>query len=278
MQGEEVPRIGYRVKNVETVQDAGEEASPDDVVVVVNKTKRASEREAERRMASAIRKGEKSAETDERRRERKRERDSESPNTRERRLNEQREKEAPSKRAQGGGVGWRRRGRRETCKDHRVGATQTRTRPVPGHVHERHTCTTPRCGTCTWKRALLRTSASAPSTPRGAAPRLTQPCPERCASSRRLVRRPEIIQGPPGTGKTSRLVECLPRHWPGSLRAPTNVGAANLYERCVQLGHGEECALLLAPDRIPPGTAVQSNDPTRRIVCARPYPHEVVPC
>jgi superfamily I DNA and/or RNA helicase len=46
------------------------------------------------------------------------------------------------------------------------------------------------------------------------------------------------------------------------------VGAANLYERCLKSGYGAECALTLAPDRIPPGTAVQSNDPTRRIVCA----------
>ena len=50
--------------------------------------------------------------------------------------------------------------------------------------------------------------------------------------------------------------------------APTNVGTANLYERCLAEGYGDECALVLAPERIPPGTAVQSNDPSRRIVCA----------
>lgn len=49
--------------------------------------------------------------------------------------------------------------------------------------------------------------------------------------------------------------------------APSNVGAANLYERCVAAGLGGECALVLVPDRVPPGVAVLSNDPTRRILC-----------
>ena len=66
-----------------------------------------------------------------------------------------------------------------------------------------------------------------------------------------------------------RLIQCIERLTGRVLLcAPTNVGAANLYERCLWSGYGSECALALAPDRIPPGTAVQSNDPTRRIVCA----------
>ncbi len=66
-----------------------------------------------------------------------------------------------------------------------------------------------------------------------------------------------------------RLVQCISRLTGRILLcAPTNVGAANLYERCLKGGYGSECSLTLAPDRIPPGTAVQSNDPTRRIVCA----------
>jgi superfamily I DNA and/or RNA helicase len=66
-----------------------------------------------------------------------------------------------------------------------------------------------------------------------------------------------------------RLIACLTR-LPGRilLCAPTNVGAANLYERCVHHGYASESSLSIAPDRVPPGTAVQSNDPGRRIVCA----------
>jgi superfamily I DNA and/or RNA helicase len=52
------------------------------------------------------------------------------------------------------------------------------------------------------------------------------------------------------------------------LCAPTNVGAANLYARLVAAGHGAEAALAIAADRVPPGTAVLSNDPARRLVCA----------
>lgn len=79
----------------------------------------------------------------------------------------------------------------------------------------------------------------------------------------------EIIQGPPGTGKTKALVDRI-RQIDGRVFAcaPTNVGAANLYERCVSEGLGDECALLLAPERVPPGVPVMSNDPSRRIVCA----------
>jgi hypothetical protein len=63
---------------------------------------------------------------------------------------------------------------------------------------------------------------------------------------------------PSSTSATSRVLLC----------APTNVGAANLYARCLREGLGDECSLVLAPDRIPPGTVVESNDPSRRIVCA----------
>ena len=81
----------------------------------------------------------------------------------------------------------------------------------------------------------------------------------------------EILQGPPGTGKTRALVDRIAR-FPKDMRiflcAPTNVGATNLYARCLAQGLGDECALALAPERIPPGTVVLSNDVRRRIVCA----------
>lgn len=79
----------------------------------------------------------------------------------------------------------------------------------------------------------------------------------------------EVIHGPPGTGKTTSLVQRLLRVTEGRVYAcaPSNVGAANLYERCVAAGLGDECALVLVPDRVPPGVAVLSNDPTRRILC-----------
>lgn len=80
-----------------------------------------------------------------------------------------------------------------------------------------------------------------------------------------------ILQGPPGTGKTSALVALLssmPQDVRVLLAAPTNVGAANLYARCLADGWGEECALSLSPDRIPPGSLVLSDDPARRLVCA----------
>lgn len=79
----------------------------------------------------------------------------------------------------------------------------------------------------------------------------------------------EIVQGPPGTGKTRVLVEriaTVAKETRILLVAPTNVGAAMVYTRCVAQGYGDACALALAPERVPPGTAVQSNDPTRRLV------------
>ena len=79
----------------------------------------------------------------------------------------------------------------------------------------------------------------------------------------------EVVQGPPGTGKTRALVRRA-KDLPGRvfLCAPTNVGAANLYARCLAEGMGDECALALAPERVPAGTVVESNDPTRKYVCA----------
>lgn len=81
-----------------------------------------------------------------------------------------------------------------------------------------------------------------------------------------------VIQGPPGTGKTSELIRLIKNTIATDSRvylcAPTNVGAANLYSRCLKEGLGEEASLALAPDRVPVGTVVLSNDPARRIVCA----------
>lgn len=78
----------------------------------------------------------------------------------------------------------------------------------------------------------------------------------------------EIIQGPPGTGKTTELVSRM-NMVEGRIFACafTNVGAANLYERCVRMGLGSQCALVIPTDRVPPGVAVMSNDRSRRILC-----------
>jgi superfamily I DNA and/or RNA helicase len=79
----------------------------------------------------------------------------------------------------------------------------------------------------------------------------------------------ECIQGPPGTGKTRVLVQRA-QETTGRvlLCAPTNVGVANLYTRCLAEGLQDDVSLVLSPDRIPVGTVVLSNDPGRRIVCA----------
>ena len=81
-----------------------------------------------------------------------------------------------------------------------------------------------------------------------------------------------IIQGPPGTGKTRELVRLIADQISSTKRvfvcAPTNVGVCNLYNRCLAEGLGDECSLALAPERVPTGTVVLSNDPNRRIVCA----------
>lgn len=85
-----------------------------------------------------------------------------------------------------------------------------------------------------------------------------------------ICERLEIVQGPPGTGKTRALVRRACGDFDGRvlLCAPTNVGAAALYARCLSEGWGAEAALCLPPERLPVGTVVESNDPTRRIVCA----------
>lgn len=77
-----------------------------------------------------------------------------------------------------------------------------------------------------------------------------------------------LVDGPPGTGKTQELVRRIPSSGRVLLCAPTNMGAINLYQRCLAEDKGDDASLVLAPERIPKGTRVESNDPTRRIVCA----------
>lgn len=88
----------------------------------------------------------------------------------------------------------------------------------------------------------------------------------------RTVEELQIIQGPPGTGKTTELIRRLTEDIQKELRvylcAPTNVAAANLYMRCLAAGMSKDASLALAPDRVPLGTVVESNDPARRIVCS----------
>jgi len=263
MRGDDVPRIGYHAMKEESV----EETNDDDVVVVINKTPRASERDAERRVSSAIRRGEKSAQTDERRREKERERDAEAPEVKERRLQEQRERKEERRRA------------KEMQQDREETSTQDDT-----SKRSKPTRRSDPFPDASMNAVLQRPRVAARS--RGNERFYEHPLPHhrhlaalhhtsppaslhnallRAESSDAL----ELIQGPPGTGKTMRLVQCIERLTGRVLLcAPTNVGAANLYERCLRGGYGSECALAVAPDRIPPGTAVQSNDPTRRIVCA----------
>lgn len=77
----------------------------------------------------------------------------------------------------------------------------------------------------------------------------------------------KIIQGPPGTGKSSSLLRLL-KEKNGRILccATTNVGAADLYSRCVNMGMEKECSLLLPSDRIPKDTILMSEDPNKRIV------------
>ena len=266
MRGDDVPRIGYHTTINETSM---EEMHDDDVVIVINKTQRASERDAERKMSSAIRRGEKSAQTDERRRVKKRECDAETPEVKERRLHEQREKREERRRA------------KETQQVREDETLPQDKAPMPTQPKMR--CSDP-FPDASMNALLQRPRVAARG--RGKERFYEHPLPHhrhlaalhhtspnaslhdallRAETSDAL----ELIQGPPGTGKTLRLVQCIKRLTGRVLLcAPTNVGAANLYDRCLKGGYGSECSLALAPDRIPPGTAVQSNDPTRRIVCA----------
>lgn len=78
-----------------------------------------------------------------------------------------------------------------------------------------------------------------------------------------------IVCGPPGTGKTRNVAtSLLPRFSRERvfLCAPTNVGAANLYERVVDVV--PDAALLLSHSRIPCGVPVTSQDPNARVVCS----------
>jgi len=78
----------------------------------------------------------------------------------------------------------------------------------------------------------------------------------------------KIIQGPPGTGKTSSLLAHLKEKKGRVLCcATTNVGAADLYNRCVNMGLEKECSLILPSDRIPKETILMSEDPNKRVVC-----------
>lgn len=78
----------------------------------------------------------------------------------------------------------------------------------------------------------------------------------------------KIIQGPPGTGKTNSLLNIL-KEKNGRILccASTNVGASDLYTRCVNMGMDKECSLILPRERIPKGTILMSEDPNKRIVC-----------
>ena len=79
----------------------------------------------------------------------------------------------------------------------------------------------------------------------------------------------KIVQGPPGTGKTRHIAEReVPRF--GNARifacAPTNVGAANLYSKIIEVD--SSAALLMPMSRVPNGTPITSQDPNARIVCS----------
>ena len=83
----------------------------------------------------------------------------------------------------------------------------------------------------------------------------------------------KIVQGPPGTGKSKTIVDIV-KGSPSNHRilvcAPSNVAAAGIYTRIAD-GAAElqnELSLCLPPARIPVGTPVHCNDPSRRIVCA----------
>ena len=78
-----------------------------------------------------------------------------------------------------------------------------------------------------------------------------------------------LFHGPPGCGKTRALIEEVKR-FPNArvfLTAPTNVGTANLYVKCIESGL-KDVSLILPKERIPVGTPVMNVDPSARIVCS----------
>tara|TARA_B110001450_G_scaffold185665_1_gene173701 strand:+ start:18333 stop:20114 length:1782 start_codon:yes stop_codon:yes gene_type:complete len=270
MKGDEVRRIGYHTRSEEHVPETAE----DEIMVVVHKTKTASERDAEKKLSSAIRRGEKSAQTEERQRERKREREEETPEVRERRLQEQREKREERRRTRETvalDTGTQNREGVESVESVAARASKSArpSDPFPdaslNSVLQRPRSTARTRGNERFYEHPLPHHRHLAALHHASPHESLQGALLRAESSEFL----EVIQGPPGTGKTMRLVQCIQRLTGRVLLcAPTNVGAANLYERCVKSGYASECALTLAPGRLPPGTAVQSNDPTRRIVCA----------
>lgn len=79
----------------------------------------------------------------------------------------------------------------------------------------------------------------------------------------------QIVEGPPGTGKTWYLAhKVLTRFADARILAcaPTNVGAANLYTRILEVD--PSAALLLPPSRVPPDTPITNQSPHARIVCS----------
>lgn len=78
----------------------------------------------------------------------------------------------------------------------------------------------------------------------------------------------QIVQGPPGTGKTRYLASQI-SSFADTDRilccAPTNVGAANLYQRV--LVHAPEAALLMSPSRVPADTPITNQSPHAGVVC-----------
>ena len=77
-----------------------------------------------------------------------------------------------------------------------------------------------------------------------------------------------IVQGPPGTGKTNYLLHKVKgiKDERILLCSPTNVGASDLYTKCIRMGI-KDCSLILPPNRIPKETLLMSEDPKSRIIC-----------